>query len=293
MHAPLPAIHLVVMQPTGYVHSLGLLDPARYLRHMLRRLGASVSLAKNRLREDALNLVFGAHLGFPAELLARHACVFVNLEQLGPGGAAVTPDYLALLRSAPVADYDADNLAAYGGTPDTVPVLPFLHAPYLQRPDALPLDERPFDLLFFGSMNPRRQRLIERIEACGRSVAVFDAPLYGPERDDYIVQARAVLNCHFYDSSRFEQVRVAHCLSLGTPVVSERRERTRPGPAFEDAVDWFDEASLEAFFTGVYPRPDWASRAADRLGGFAAADPLPAGRPGSTSARARTTGRAG
>src|ERR1051325_9144980 len=62
-----PAIHLAIIQPAGYVHSLGFLDQARYFRHMFRRQGATVTMAKNRLREDAVNFVFGAHLGFPAD----------------------------------------------------------------------------------------------------------------------------------------------------------------------------------------------------------------------------------
>lgn len=85
----LPPIHLCIVQPLGYVHSLGLIDPARYLRYQFRRFGADVSIAKNRLRHGAVNFVFGAHLGFEPALRQRHACVFVNLEQLGDGGAQI------------------------------------------------------------------------------------------------------------------------------------------------------------------------------------------------------------
>ena len=101
-------------------------------------------------------------------------------------------------------------------------------APYLQGDHAVPLEERPIDLLFFGSINPRRRALLDRIEALGLQVAMFDSPLYGPERDAFIAQAKAVVNMHFYPSSRFEQVRVSHCLSLGTPVISERTCRPHP-----------------------------------------------------------------
>ncbi|MDH5541289.1 MAG: hypothetical protein OEY03_17965, partial [Rhizobacter sp.] len=120
-----PAFHLTVMQPAGYLHSLGFLDQARYVRYQLRRLGLQVTLGKNRLREDAVNLVFGAHLGFAADWKARNTCIFVNLEQLGHGGAEVRPEYLNLLRTSAVADYDAANLAAYGADPADVPLLPF------------------------------------------------------------------------------------------------------------------------------------------------------------------------
>lgn len=244
----MPPIHLCVMQPAGYVHALAFLDPARHLRWQLRRLGATVTLAKNRLREDALNIVFGAHLGFPREWTARHACVFFNLEQLGAGGATLDAAYLELLRTSAVVDYDAANVEAYAHAAADVPVVPLLHAPYLEAPGALPLEQRPIDLLFVGTLNPRRQALLDRIEAAGCRVATFDHPVYGPERDAFVRQAKAVLNCAYYDSSRFEQVRVAHALSLGTPVVSLRPAGPLPHAAFEQAVCWFDEADVEAFF---------------------------------------------
>ena len=272
----LPDIHLCIVQPPGYVHSLGFLDQARYFRHQFRRMGANVSLAKNRLRHDAVNLVFGAHLGFEAGLRERYTCLFVNLEQLGREGAAVGEDYLKLLGSSAVVEYDADNIAAYTTHADDVPVFPLLFAPYLKPAAALPLEARPIDLLFIGSMNERRRELIGRIEAAGRRVALFDAPLYGPERDQVILQAKAVVNMHFYPTSRFEQARVSHCLSLGTPVISERRPQTRPHEAFEDCVTWFDDDSLAQVFGQHFGSPEFFAQSRDALQRFEATDPIEA-----------------
>ena len=127
--ASLPPVHIALIQPLGHLPALGLVDPARYLRHQLRRFGTDVTLAKNRLRADALNIVLGAHLGFAPDWAQRHACVFFNLEQLGDGGATLGADYLALLRRSAVADYDGANVAAYlgaDGDPADVPVVSLL-----------------------------------------------------------------------------------------------------------------------------------------------------------------------
>ena len=261
----LPPVHLAIMQPAGYVHSLGFLDTARYLRWQLRRFGVEPTLAKNRLREDALNIVFGAHLGFPPAWRERHACLFFNLEQLGEGGAQVGDAYLDLLRSSAVADYDARNVPAYAADAADVPIVPFLHAPFLREAEPLPLEARPIDLLFFGSINPRRRAFIERVEACGLAVSVFDGPLYGPERDGFIRQAKAVLNMPFYETSRFEQVRASLCLSLGTPVISERIVGAEVPAAFEDKVDWIDGAGVESFFRERFATPAWFDSARSRL----------------------------
>jgi predicted SAM-dependent methyltransferase len=269
----LPDVHLCIVQPQGYVHSLGLVDPARYLRFQLRRFGANVTMAKNRLRHDAVNFVFGAHLGFDAALRQRYSCIFVNLEQLGEGGAQVAAGYADLLRTSAVIDYDAHNVPAYAADAADVPIAPMWYAPYLEPREPMALDERPIDLLFFGSMNPRRRALLDRIEALGLQVATFDGPMYGPERDAFIAQAKAVVNLHFYPSARFEQVRVSHCLSLGTPVISER-SADAPHAVFDDNVFWFDDGDLEVFVGQQFGTPAWIQRAQAALQSFRAADPV-------------------
>ena len=271
----LPDVHLCIVQPPGYVHSLGLVDPARYLRFQLRRFGARVTIAKNRLRHDAVNFVFGAHLGFDATLRQRYSCIFVNLEQLGEGGATIAAGYRELLQRSAVIDYDPHNVPAYAADPADVPIAPMWFAPYLHGASATPLEERPIDLLFFGSMNPRRRALLDRIEALGLQVAMFDSPMYGPERDAFITQAKAVINLHFYPSARFEQVRVAHCLSLGTPVISERPAAAAATHAvFNDSVFWFDDAGLETFFSQHFGTPQWHQQARAGLQAFRDADPV-------------------
>ena len=150
----------------------------------------------------------------------------------------------------------------------------------------------------------------------GRNVTTLTSALYGPERDDFIVRAKAVVNAHFYESSRFEQARVAHCLSLGTPVISERTPRTRPHAAFEDCVFWLEGAQLEQFFADDFATPAFYDVARAALERFEHGDPVePTARPArlrlrlrprpttstgrrrhgsrsaSTSARARTTRR--
>lgn len=275
----LPAIHISIVQPMGYVHSLGFLDQARYLRYQFRRFGAEVSIAKNRLRHDAVNFVLGAHLGFDASLRQRYSCIFVNLEQvepLGEGGASLPMAYRELLRSSAVVDYDARNVPAYAVDVNDVPVVPLLFAPYLVPAQTIPLTDRPIDLLFIGSMNAQRQAMIERIERQGVPVTVFDSPLYGPERDAYILQAKAVYNAPFYDGKRFEQARVSHCLSLGTPVISERPAQAQPHEAFEACVSWVDDGNREVFWGAHYASAAYFQEAEQQLARFSLADPMEA-----------------
>jgi hypothetical protein len=267
----LPNVHLCIVQPLGYVHSLGFLDQARFFRHQFRRMGAEVTLAKNRLRHDAVNFIFGAHLGFDADLRSRYTCVFVNLEQLGLGGATVSDAYLKLLGNAAVVDYDAANVHMYTAHADDVPLISFAHAPYLES-ESTAIESRPIDILFFGSLNARREQLIQQVESSGRSVTMLSSPVYGPERDELIKQAKAVLNCHFYESARFEQARAFQCMSLGTPVISEWTASTQAPMQFEESVFWVVASDLCGFFSQRFGTAEYAVQARSKLAAFQAHD---------------------
>lgn len=265
------SIHLCIIQPGGSVPALGFLDQARFFRYQFRRLGAEATISKNRLRHDAINFIFGAHAGFDPNLTQRYRCVFVNLEQLGEQGAQVSPDYLRLLAASSVIDYDERNVSAYGAS-SRVPIVSFAHAPYLASGDLQPIAERSTDILFFGSMNERRLQLLREVEAAGCKVSLLPFGIFGPERDEEIRRAKAVFNCHFYDSARFEQARVFHCLSLGTPVISERMQSTAPPQQFEDSVFWVNADNVKAFFQSAFRAPSFGDAARACLDAFSKHD---------------------
>lgn len=270
-------INLLILQPQGYIHSLCFLDTARYLRHHLWQHGIESSISKNRPMPGMLNIIFGAHLGMPAEWIDEFQCIIFNQEQLGAGGADLPAEYLKLLRSANTIDYDPANLASYAGhsTPEgpVRALLPLRHAPHLESiGSGIPIESRPIDLLFFGSLNEERIALIQRIEQCGIEVSRFDHPMYGPERDEYIAQAKAILNIPFYGTNRFEQVRVFNALSIGTPVVSLRRPGLSVDSAYEDTVHWFEDEHLEAYFGQCFGSSDWLQKSEIQLSKWRAQD---------------------
>lgn len=274
-----PVVNICIVQQGADGHALCFLDQARYLRYHLESLGLRCRLSKNRLYHDTVNIVFGAHKGFDPRLAEVFPCVILNLEQIGRDGAPLPPAYFDLLARAPSFDYDPANQQAYR-TLKRGPCVRFLDAPYLRKArSAPPIASRPYDLLFFGSINERRKRLLESIEAAGCKIALFDQPLYGPERDDIVVQAKAVLNLHFYESGRLEQARISHCLSLGTPVISERKPGTVIPPEFEQAVFWVPADDVAAGVARWLHAPDFATLAARCLAGFHDTDALPSLQP--------------
>jgi len=269
----LPSVNVCIVQSAGDVHALGLLDQAQYFRHQFERLGVSVSLLKNRLRDDAVNLVFGAQAGFDPDLTRRFDCLFVNLEPTGAGAVRLPEAYLTLLSRSAVIDVDRRNVAAYATHPEDVPIVSFLHAPYLAAP-AQPLAERPIDLLVVGSMSDRHRDWVARVEAAGRTVAFFDQPLYGPERESFLRQAKAVIDCQSIRDGRFEQARAFVSLSVGTPVIAERQDGLQLPAAYEQAVFWIADEDLEPFFRERFGSPAWIAEAQSRLEAFARTDAI-------------------
>lgn len=260
-------INIAIIQPLGYVHSLGFVDIARALRHELRRIGITAHITKNRLRGDCTNWILGGHLALLPEQIAGNRCVIVNLEQMGQAGASLPDEYRHLLKSHPVLDYDAGNLGAYRTPGLPVGLFEFSHASYLDQP-APPLRVREIDLLFYGSVNERRRALFRQIEAAGVPVTCFDKPIYTEERDHYIRNAKGVLNCSFYGAHRFEQTRVFQSLSLGTPVISERIPGQIIPQRFEDSCFFFDPNDPAAFFGRVFRAEVFFQEAERRLGGW-------------------------
>lgn len=82
-----------------------------------------------------------------------------------------------------------------------------------------PVDED-IDVLFYGSLNPRRKEILNRLAAAGlRVLRLFN--IYGAERDAVIARAKVVLNMHHYERGVFEIFRVSHLLANRKCVVSE------------------------------------------------------------------------
>lgn len=208
---------VAVVSPFGYVHSQAFAEVAASTHQALLELGHD-SIVSNRLDNRRRR-----HIVLGANLLPRHpqalpadAIVF-NLEQVTPGSKWFTDAYLQILSRHHVWDYSDGNIAALRALGIPAAHVPIGFAPGLARIERQPED---IDVLFYGSLNERRRRILDELRARGLRVeAAFG--LYGRERDALIARARIVLNMHFYESKVFEIVRVSYLLANGVCVVSE------------------------------------------------------------------------
>ena len=200
--------------------------------HALFTLGHHSERSSNRLFPGARNIIFGAHLLDSAVELPADA-VLVNLEQLD-NNPNLPPSYLERLKKHIVWDYCGQNIRVLQAMhAREVIQVPIGHVPELTRIKAAARQD--VDILFYGSLNPRRVAILDRLAASGAYVhQLFD--VYGGVRDEWIARSKIVLNIKYYENNTFEAVRVSYLLSNGIFVVSELAGHNEESRRFERGV---------------------------------------------------------
>ncbi|MGH9500024.1 MAG: hypothetical protein ACRD3L_12865 [Terriglobales bacterium] len=210
---------ITLIRPQEYLHTEAFRELAETLHAALQRLGHSSQIRENIFDPSGTNLILGAHLLTPAQMQTiPQGSIIYNLEQLG--GAQLKPAYYELAATQRIWDYDRRNIELWkqfrcAGEPVHVPIG---YVPELSR--IKPCEQQDIDVLFYGSLNPRRSQILNALKDAGVKVrAAFG--VYGKSRDDLIARAKIVLNVHFYESKVFEIVRVSYLLANSKAVVTE------------------------------------------------------------------------
>lgn len=216
------------VKPANYIHDSAFDPIVSVLMTTLHSKVPSVQTLVNKFNPEGLNIVVGAHLlQDPKMLLDEPNTIVYNFEQFDTKSDWFSSDYVSLLKSKPYWDYSTANIAAMKKAyPEAQAThVPFAYAPVLDysyvRRDVFRVKRKDIDVLFFGSMNDRRAKVIGELTSMGLNVqAVFG--VYGPELSVLIHRSKLVLNMHYYDSSVFEAVRVIPLLASRVAVVSEK-----------------------------------------------------------------------
>jgi len=210
------------VQIPGYVHSHAFDEVALGLQAGFDRLGISAPIVSEMEDIRGKGVVLGCNFLpkikiFPSKLPKN--LILFNLEQVYRTSPWITKDYLDLLKRFVVWDYSEKNIEAWREMGlERVVRCGIGYEPELRRiPEATETD---IDVLFYGSVNPRRKKILEALQKAGLRVKTLFG-VYGDERDRYIARSKMVLNLHFYDAQVFEIVRVSYLLANRRFVVSE------------------------------------------------------------------------
>ena len=213
---------LWIVSPEGYPHSAAFHEVALSLQESFAEMGGSLPIVSSRADAKGRRpiLLGGNLLGLLPDPSLPAGAIIYNLEQLFEGNPWLSqnPVYVAAMRTHPVFDYSDRNI-------ETLRALGIGHAhrlgvgfsPCLRRIGTS--SEPDIDVLFYGSLNARRNAVIEALRDRGlRAAAIFG--VYGEERDRIVARSKIVLNVHQHRHA-FEIVRVSYLLANEVCVVSE------------------------------------------------------------------------
>jgi 2-polyprenyl-3-methyl-5-hydroxy-6-metoxy-1,4-benzoquinol methylase len=220
------AYHIVLVQPAGYKHSCAFWEIALLLEHSLASLELPCTFAVNRFNPEAVNIVLGYQLLPDAEPITRHACIIYQLEQLTLGEGWFNAQAMSVLKEAQaIWDYSLENIDFL--LEQGLAGVQWVPVGFHENLQTIAPDTEDIDVLFYGSLNPRRKQVLDRLARECKVVTLEGT--YGAERDRLIARSRIVLNLHYYDSLRIlEQPRIAYLLNNGRFVLSEEASDANP-----------------------------------------------------------------
>lgn len=230
------------------IEIMGLIHAIEYMESVFRQNGWKVERSVNLLNPKILNLVFGAHTSPKIFTSKLDNVIIFNTEQLHPSSKWSRPIYLAALNYNMVWDYSPSNLEYIDH--DKKLEVPFLYCEDLSL-RVKKIGAKEYDLLFYGLINDRRQKIIDALMAQDLRINCLFG-VYGEELDFYLSRSRAVLNLHYYEKKIFQSIRAFYPLSNGIPVISENYDPASAHPLYKEVIFCPQENHLEEYILRLF-----------------------------------------
>lgn len=228
--------NVCIVHPQNAPHR-GVFDElAELINYSLIDLGFSSEWGYNQVRRKKTNIIIGIHLISDEMFKSIPKCsIFFNTEQMESVRVEWEQIILKIARERRlIIDYSLKNVDYFNqrGVAD-VRLFKFGYQPDLERIERAKIQD--IDVLFYGTMNPRRQEIIDAMRVEGLVVKTLYG-VYGKERDDWIARSKLVLNIHFYPSEILEVVRLFYLCINKVLVLTELNETTFVDDAFNSRV---------------------------------------------------------
>jgi hypothetical protein len=212
--------NICLIKPKNYIHTYAFLELAQLLHFGIKSLKFDSRLSLNQIYPDTINIVIGAHLLDISHISQfPKSSIILNTEQLDGINTAWLTTILQYAKNFSVWDYSRKNISKLHDLGfNEVKLLELGYQSELQR---IPKNShQDIDVLFYGSMNPRREKIIAELKAFDLN-AHISFGIYGSQRDELISRSKVVLNHHYYDSEIYEVVRTSYLINNGKLVLGE------------------------------------------------------------------------
>lgn len=230
---------VLTVTPPNYIHSQAFSEVAETIHHGLFASGHQ-SVITHEVLPEHRHIVLGTNLLPAVSIELPEDTILYNLEQISPDSPWITDSVLALFQRFTLWDYSLRNceqLQLMGCR--HVQHVPLGYVPQLTRMEPLAEEAQEIDILFYGSLNEKRAKVLDALREKGLSVVELFGE-YGAERDQAIARAKIVLNIHLYEAQIFEIVRVSYLLANHKFVLSESSPNDPDAEAFKDGVAFVD-----------------------------------------------------
>lgn len=250
-----------IISPPAYRHASVFQEVAETLHYGLLALGHDSVLTTQTDLPDRQHITLGANLLVHWVAPLTPNTVLYNFEQIYYGSPWLQPILLDHLLQFPVWDYSQANIAQLHEMGVAgVQYVPVGYVPELTR---IPIVEPDIDVLFYGSLNERREAILQSLTEQGVQVKVVPVGVYGAERDALIARSKIVLNMHFYPAQVFEVVRVSYLLANRRFVISEHSQNGSEAEAFAPGVAFTEYDQLVDTCRAYLSRPQERQAIAD------------------------------
>jgi hypothetical protein len=207
-----------------YFENITFQDLAQELVSVFQGLGYQAQLTSSISRQSYLDLyiIFGMN-DFNSDVVPPNYIVYQLEQTTGQDESNwFSERYVNHMKKAlAVWDYSLvnyQNLKKLG-----IKNLEYVPIQYLRTCDQITQKsptQKDIDIFFFGSMNERRQAIIDELQKRGLTVVV-KTNVWKVERDELISRSKFVLNIHYYQTSILETTRLSYLLSNNCHVISE------------------------------------------------------------------------
>ncbi len=215
-------------------HAQCFLEIATVLKLGLEDLGFEVSF-DNGLQKKCTNLILGYHSLKGKKLPPGYDYIIYQLEELD-GNSSLQPSVIETLRSpgAIVWDFSERNIDFLAERGIKAVCKPIGFHPGMFRIQHNRDKDKDVDVLFYGSINRRRTKILKALHQKFKFKGLFGA--YGEDRDRWIRRSKIVVSIYYYETKYFDDVRMSFLLNNKVFAIVENT----PHRKYEDFVVYAD-----------------------------------------------------
>lgn len=255
--------NICTIRPPGYIHAHAFDEIECLIAAGIKDLGYIVDCKPNQIDPTAKNIIIGCHLlGPESAKIVPDNSIIVNTEQLSDEIGLWNQNLLFWLGRFEAWDYNKKNIEYVGKCGLTKPKL--LQLGYHKNLEVIDnSNAQDIDVLFYGSLNPRRQHIMNELTDRGVKTKILHG-VYGKDRDSWISRSKIVLNLHFYQSQIFEIVRCFYLMINKKAVVCEINATTVIEPSLRPAITGGPYDALVDVCVDLLSDPEKINKAQDK-----------------------------